>query len=46
VFYQSKIEYDGCLMLSNIAGDINWGEAIELIKYEGFYMFGGRTSVG
>ena len=46
VFYQSKIEHDGTLVLSNISGDINWGEAQELIKYEGFYMFGGRTQFG
>ena len=26
--------------------DINWGEAVELIKYEGFYMFGGRLKNG
>ena len=28
--------------LENITGEINWGEATDLIKHEGFYMFGGR----
>lgn len=42
VFYRSKMSTDGSLNLSAIAGEINWGEALELIKYEGFYMFGGR----
>ena len=38
--------YDGSLNLANIAGEINWGEALELIKIEGFYMFGGRLENG
>jgi hypothetical protein len=37
---------DGCLELSSIAGEINWGEAQELIKYEGMYKFGGRLANG
>jgi hypothetical protein len=37
---------DGCLELSKISGDINWGEALELIKFEGFYKFGGRLASG
>jgi hypothetical protein len=37
---------DGCLELNKIAGDINWGEALELIKYEGMYKFGGRLASG
>jgi lysozyme family protein len=37
---------DGSLNLNNIAGEIDWGAAIELIKFEGFYMFGGRTKTG
>ena len=37
---------DGALTLNHIAGEINWGEALELIKYEGFYMFGGRKPSG
>ena len=41
VFYESKCGPLGDLKLENIAGEINWGEALELIKYEGFYMFGG-----
>jgi len=38
--------YDGSLNLANISGEINWGEALELIKIEGFYMFGGRRPNG
>ena len=37
------MEHDGQLILARISGEINWGEALELIKVEGFYMFGGRT---
>ena len=33
--------YDGSLQISNIAGEINWGDALDLIKHEGFYLFGG-----
>jgi|TARA_B110000285_G_scaffold98912_1_gene112753 hypothetical protein len=32
--------------LSSLAGEIDWGAAVELIKLEGFYMFGGRTESG
>ena len=46
VFYRSKMGSDGSLNLASIAGEINWGEAVELIKYEGFYMFGGRLASG
>ena len=46
VFYRSKMSADGSLNLASIAGEINWGEALELIKYEGFYMFGGRLAKG
>ena len=46
VFYTSKMGSDGALTLNQIAGEINWGEALELIKYEGFYMFGGRKPSG
>lgn len=44
VFYQSKCCPDGSLKLRSIAGEINWGEAHDLIKHEGFYLFGGRNS--
>ena len=46
VFYRSKMSSDGSLNLASIAGEINWGDALELIKYEGFYMFGGRLADG
>ena len=46
VFYSSKMGTDGALSLNQVAGEINWGEALELIKYEGFYMFGGRKPSG
>ena len=46
VFYMSRFHEDGTLSLQNIVGDINWGEAVELILYEGFYMFGGRNETG
>ena len=46
VFYRSKMSTDGSLNLAAIAGEINWGEALDLIKYEGFYMFGGRLAKG
>lgn len=44
VFYKSKLEEFGDLKLSKITGDTNWGETRDLIKHEGFYMFGGRKS--
>ena len=37
---------DGALSLNQIAGEITWGEALELIAHEGFYMFGGRLPSG
>lgn len=46
VFYQSKMGQDGSLNLSSLAGEIDWGAAVELIKFEGFYMFGGRSETG
>ena len=46
VFYLSKMGMDGHLNLKNIAGEINWGEALDLIKYEGFYIFGGKNEKG
>ena len=42
VFYESKIGENGDLRLSSITGETNWGETEDLIKHEGFYMFGGR----
>ena len=45
VFYKTKLNSPfgpNDLQLTKIIGDINWGEAKELIKHEGFYMFGGR----
>jgi hypothetical protein len=46
VFYLSKMGSEGQLNLKSIAGEINWGEALDLIKYEGFYMFGGKNEHG
>ena len=46
VFYTSKMGADGQLNVKSIAGEINWGEALDLIKYEGFYMFGGKNERG
>lgn len=37
---------DGNFSLKTIAGEINWGEALELIVHEGFYMFGGLHENG
>jgi hypothetical protein len=42
VFYESKMAENGDLKLASITGETNWGETIDLIKHEGFYMFGGR----
>jgi hypothetical protein len=42
VFYENKLGYYGDLKLSQISGETNWGETMDLIKHEGFYMFGGR----
>lgn len=42
VFYESKIGDYGDLKLAAITGETNWGETEDLIKHEGFYMFGGR----
>ena len=41
VFYKSRLGSLGDLKLDKIIGEINWGDAVELIKFEGFYMFGG-----
>lgn len=30
------------LQIENLIGDVNWGDATDLIKHEGFYMFGGK----
>lgn len=30
------------LNLQAITGEVNWGDTVNLIKMEGFYMFGGR----
>lgn len=32
------------MKLSSITGETNWGETKDLIKHEGFYMFGGRKA--
>lgn len=45
VFYLSKMGADGQLNLKSIAGEINWGDALDLIKYEGFYMFEAEMSM-
>jgi hypothetical protein len=42
VFYASKMGENGDLKLASITGETNWGETVDLIKHEGFYMFGGR----
>ena len=44
VFYLKKHGSvgSGDLELEDILGKINWGEATDLIKYDGFYMFGGK----
>ena len=47
VFYNKKLNGSGIgdlvdLQLENILGDVNWGDATDLIKHEGFYMFGGK----
>lgn len=46
VFYNNKfgIGVSGCpdLCINKIGVEIDWGEATELIKFEGFYMFGGK----
>ena len=44
VFYKSKLGDYGDLRLSSITGETNWGETVDLIKHEGFYIFGGRKS--
>ena len=41
VFYQSKMGYNGDLQQKNIVGEIDWGDALDLIMHEGFYHFGG-----
>jgi len=33
----------GDLKLNNIIGKVDWGKATDLIKEEGFYMFGGKN---
>ena len=47
VFYQDKIKSDNntglpSFNLSKLEGDVDWGNTVNLIKHEGFYMFGGR----
>jgi len=49
VYYASKMFPNGVvgnLKLKSLSGRTNWGEAKELIKHEGFYMFGGRKKDG
>lgn len=46
VFYQSKVGKNGQLSHKTLAGEIEWGEALDLIKIEGFYMFGGKNQYG
>ena len=46
VFYQSKVGPHGELSHTKIAGEIEWGKALDLIKHEGFYMFGGKNEKG
>ena len=41
VFYENKISDYGDLKLSLITEETNWGTVVDLIKFEGFYMFGG-----
>ena len=47
VFYKSKMTSQSnpgvhTFKLKNITGGLDWGETTNLIKIEGFYMFGGR----
>lgn len=44
VFYNAKVNPHQNMKLDNLCAEINWGEAYQLIKWEGFYMFGGRLS--
>jgi len=47
VFYnknQSGLSEIGELKLDNIIGRVNWGEATDMIKHEGFFMFGGKKA--
>ena len=47
VFYnknQNGLGEIGDLTLDNILGKINWGDATDLIKHEGFYLFGGKKA--
>jgi hypothetical protein len=37
---------NGKLSHKILAGEIEWGRALELIKHEGFYMFGGKNEKG
>lgn len=46
VFYNARYSKKRNLDLKSLLQDINWGEAFENIRYEGFYMFGGRYSNG
>lgn len=46
VFYQSKVGPKGQLSHKALAGEIEWGKALDLIKHEGFYMFGGKNEKG
>lgn len=47
VFYQDKIRSENntglpSFNLQKLEGEVDWGNTVNLIKHEGFYMFGGR----
>jgi hypothetical protein len=43
VFYEQKRERFREWSLEKITGEIDWGDCHSMIKYEGFYQFGGRN---
>lgn len=46
VFYPQKMPKERDLDLRTLCADIDWGEAEVFIKYEGFYLFGGKHADG
>jgi hypothetical protein len=46
VFYNAKLSPFGNNTAMDLCSETNWGEAYQLIKFEGFFMFGGRLKNG
>ena len=46
VFFLFKVGPKGQMSHKALAGEIEWGKALDLIKHEGFYMIGSKNEKG